>query len=99
MIWHNTYKYKLLCKIFKSHCGKEVLYLKNLIEREEIDKDIENLVKKFLLIDNNIELQEFVKTQPIFEDKISDDILYNDFWDNKEKIAYIIIEVILNKKI
>ena len=52
MIWHNTYKYKLLCKIFKSPCDKEVLYLKNL---EEIDKNIENLVEKFLLIDNNIE--------------------------------------------
>jgi len=98
MIWCNKDKYNFISKLLKTNVNKEVQYLKNLIEREEIDDDVKNLVNKFFLINNNFDLQEFVKNQTFFDFEFTDDLLVNDFMENKDSVAYAIIEAILTRK-
>ncbi|GAB6074125.1 hypothetical protein [Nautilia lithotrophica] len=98
MIWCNKDKYNFISKLLKTNANKEVQYLKNLIEREEVDENIRNLVNKFFLINNNFDLQEFVKSQSFFEYEFTDDMLSNDFLENKDSVAYAIIEAILSQK-
>ena len=98
MIWCNKDKYNFISKLLKTNANKEVQYLKNLIEREEVDENIRNLVNKFFLINNNFDLQEFVKNQSFFEYEFTDDMLSNDFLENKDSVAYAIIEAILTQK-
>ena len=98
MIWCNKDKYNFLNKLLKINANKEVQYLKNLLEREEVNENIRNLVDKFFLINNNFDLQEFVKKQYFFEYEFTDEMLSNDFIENKDRVAFRIIEAILTQK-
>jgi len=98
MIWCNKDKYNFISKLLKTKANKEVQYLKNLIEREEIDEEIRKQINKFFLINNNFDLQEFVKTQTFFEFEFTDEMLVNDFIENKDSVAYAIVEAILSQK-
>ena len=51
---------KIYNKFLKTNANKEVQYLKNLIEREELDKEMKELVSEFFLINSNFALQKFV---------------------------------------
>jgi hypothetical protein len=95
MIWCNKDKYNFISKLLKSNVNKEVRYLKNLIEREEVDESVKRLVDKFFGINNNFDLQEFVKQQSFFEFDFTDDLISEDFNENREKVAYAIVEAIL----
>ncbi|ACM93035.1 putative replication protein [Nautilia profundicola AmH] len=98
MIWCNKDKYNFISKLLKTNANKEVQYLKNLLEREEVDDNVRALVNKFFLINNNFDLQEFVKNQSFFEYDFTDEMLSNDFLENKDSVAYAIIEAILSQK-
>jgi len=98
MIWCNKDKYNFISKLLKTNTNKEVQYLKNLLEREEIDDEVRDLVKKFFLINNNFDLQEFVKNQNFFKFDFSDEMLSKDFMENKDSVAYAIVEAILSYK-
>ena len=98
MIWCNKDKYNFLNKLLKINANKEVRYLQNLLEREEVNENIRNLVDKFFLINNNFDLQEFVKKQSFFEYEFTDDMHMNDFIENKDRVAFRIIEAILTQK-
>jgi len=98
MIWGNKNKYNFISKMLKRNVDKEIRYLKNLIEREEVGENIRNLVNKFFLINNNLELREFVKKQSFFEYDFTDGMLANDFLKNKDSVAYAITEAILTQK-
>jgi hypothetical protein len=98
MIWCNKDKYNFLNKLLKINANKEVRYLQNLLEREEVNENIRNLVDKFFLINNNFDLQEFVKKQSFFEYEFTDEMLSNDFIENKDRVAFRIIEAILTQK-
>jgi len=98
MIWCNKDKYNFISKLLKTKANKEVQYLKNLIEREDIDENVRKQIDKFFLINNNFDLQEFVKSQDFFEFDFPDEMLVNDFLENKENVAYAIVEAILSQK-
>jgi malonyl CoA-acyl carrier protein transacylase len=98
MIWCNKDKYNFISKLLKTNANKEVQYLKNLIEREELDKEIKELVSEFFLINNNFDLQEFVQRQSFFDFDFPDEMLTDDFIENKDKVAYAIVEAILSQK-
>jgi hypothetical protein len=98
MIWCNKEKYNFISKLLKTNANKEVQYLKKLLEREEVSEDTRNLVNKFFLINNNFDLQEFVKNQSFFEYEFTDEMLSNDFIENKDRVAFRIIEAILTQK-
>jgi hypothetical protein len=98
MIWCNKDKYNFISKLLKTNANKEVQYLKNLLEREEVNENIRNLVNKFFLINNNFDLQEFVKKQSFFEYEFTNKMLSNDFIENKDRVAFRIIEAILTQK-
>jgi len=74
MIWCNKDKYNFISKLLKTNANKEVQYLKNLLEREEVDDNVRALVNKFFLINNNFDLQEFVKNQSFFEYDFTDEM-------------------------
>ncbi|MEO1928309.1 MAG: hypothetical protein ABGX26_06430 [Nautiliaceae bacterium] len=96
MIWCNKDRQNFLSKVLKKH-KKEVDYLKGLVERIEIDKDILELINELFLIDNNEDLKNFIKTNNFFEFKIDKNFDNRDFFENKDKVAYAIVEAILNK--
>ncbi|WP_456479451.1 hypothetical protein [Nautilia sp.] len=98
MIWCNKDKYNFISKLLKTNTNKEIQYLKNLLEREEVSDDIRSLVNKFFLINNNFDLQEFVNNQSFFEFEFNDEMLSNDFLENKDSVAYAIVEAILSGK-
>jgi len=98
MIWCNKDKYNFINKFLKTNANKEVQYLKNLIEREELDKEMKELVSEFFLINSNFALQKFVQQQSFFDFDFSDDMLTSDFIENKDKVAYAIVEAILSRK-
>ena len=97
MIWCNKSKTNFINKIFKFNT-KEVKYLKKLIERENLDEKTVNLINEFLEINNNFDLEEFIKKQDFFEFNLSDDFIINDFSKNKDNVAYAINEAILALK-
>jgi len=97
MIWCNKNRTNFINKIFDFH-SKEVKYLKKLIQRENLDENILNLINEFLEINNNFELEEFIKKQDFFEFNLSDDFIINDFSKNKNDVAYAINEAILALK-
>jgi len=97
MIWCNKDKYNFISKLLKTN-NKEVLYLKNLIEREDVSEEVRNLVSEFFLVNNNYDLKKFVNSQNFFKFDFSDDMLSDDFMENKEKVAYAIVEAILTEK-
>ena len=96
MIWCNKGKQNFLSKILQKN-KKEVNYLKSLIERVEIDNETQKLVDEFFLINNNDDLKKFIKNQDFFEFEIDDEFDVRDFFENKDKVAYAIVEAILNK--
>jgi hypothetical protein len=96
MIWCNKDKYNFISKLLKTNMQKEEQYLKNLVEKEELDETTLKLVNEFFEIKNNFDLQEFVKKQDFFEFDFTDDLLSQDFSTNKENVAYAIIEAILS---
>jgi len=98
MIWCNKDKYNFISKLLKTNVHKEEQYLRNLVEKEELDENILKLVNEFFEIKNNFDLQEFVKNQNFFEFDFSDDLLSQDFSTNKENVAYAIIEAILSNR-
>jgi hypothetical protein len=98
MIWCNKDKYNFISKLLKTNTHKEEQYLKNLVEKEELDEETVKLVNEFFEIRNNFDLQEFVKKQDFFTFEFPDDLLSQDFFTNKENVAYAIIEAILTNK-
>ncbi|AZV47179.1 hypothetical protein C3L23_07800 [Nautilia sp. PV-1] len=98
MIWCNKDKYNFISKLLKTNANKEVQYLKNLLEREEVSDEVRNLVNKFFAINNNFDLQEFVNNQTFFDFDFTDEMLTNDFIENKDSVAYAIVEAILSRK-
>jgi len=98
MIWCNKDKYNFISKLLKTNMQKEEQYLKNLVEKEELDETTLKLVNEFFEIKNNFDLQEFVKKQDFFEFDFTDDLLSQDFSTNKENVAYAIIEAILSSR-
>jgi hypothetical protein len=94
MIWCNKDKYNFISKLLKTNANKEVQYLKNLIEREELDKETKEFVNKFFLINNNLD-QEFIQKQSFLD--FYYDMHMNDFIENK-KAVYKIVESILSQK-
>jgi len=95
MIWCNKEKYNFLNKLLKSSSNKEIRYLRNLIETEDLEDNIVSLVNEFFIIHNNFDLYEFVKKQSFFEFEFTDDMFKNNVFENKEKVAYAIVEAIL----
>jgi len=98
MIWCNKDKYNFISKLLKNNSNKEIQYLKNLLEREELDEKVVSIVKEFFSINNNFDLQDFVQNQDFFNFEFTDDMLVNDFMENKDKVAYAIVEAILSSK-
>jgi hypothetical protein len=98
MIWCNKDKYNFISKFLKTNANKEVQYLKNLLEREEVSDEIKILVNKFFSINNNFDLKEFVNSQNFFDFNFTDDMIADDFIENKDSVAYAIVEAILSRK-
>jgi hypothetical protein len=98
MIWCNKDKYNFISKLLKTNHNKEVQYLKTLAEREDLDEEVKLLVDRFFSLNNNFDLRDFVKQQTFFKFEFHDDLLGKDFAENKDSVAYAIIETILSKK-
>jgi len=98
MIWCNKDKYNFISKLLKTNNDKEIKYLKNLIERENIEPSVKELINEFFIINNNFDLQRFVEHQTFFEFEFTDEMLSNDFMENKDKVAFAIVEALLSNK-